>query len=183
MGRWTRRGPLPLVAAWLAVLAAVAAGWAGWTWYAAAHDTSAAYAATRDQALAAGEQAVLNLNTLDHDHIDQGLDTWDRSTTGDLRSQLAQGRAEFTKQVRQAGTTTSAKVLSGALTELDDHAGKATVMIALRLTVRTGGGQPVIKDSRMLGELARTPQGWKLSALGQAPTGDTADPSAAPATP
>jgi Mce-associated membrane protein len=32
----------------------------------------------------------------------------------------------------------------------------------------------------MLGELTRTADGWKLSALGQAPTGDSA-PEAAPA--
>lgn len=172
--------PLLAVALALAVAAAVAAALAGWSWYGAAHDDDTAFARTRDTVLAAGEQAVQNLNTLDHDDLDHGLDIWESSTTGDLHTQLAQGRDDFVKQVRQARTTSTAKVLSGAVTELDTRTGKAGVMVALRITVQAPGSKPAVKESRMLGELTRTPDGWKLSALGQAPTGDSA-PAAAPA--
>jgi Mce-associated membrane protein len=164
---------LPALALALVLAAGGTAAWSGQAWYAAAHDDSAAYAVQRDKALAAGEQAVQNLNTLDHDHIDQGLDLWESSTTGELHDQLVSGRKEFTAQVEQARTVTTAKVLDGAVTELDDRAGRARVMVALRVTVKAPGGKSTDKDSRMLGELTRTGGRWKLSALGQAPVGGT----------
>ncbi|MER5862800.1 hypothetical protein [Kitasatospora sp. NPDC002040] len=168
------RERLPVLAVCLVLLAAGAAVWGGWSWYAAAHDGAADLARSRDRALAAGEQAVQNLNTLDHAALAPGLDLWEQSTTGDLHSQLVQGRAEFEKQVKQAQSVTTARVLDGAVTELDQAAGQAAVLIAVRITVRTGQEQPVTKDSRMLGRLTRTGEGWKLSALGQAPMGTTA---------
>ncbi|WP_225845103.1 nuclear transport factor 2 family protein [Streptomyces sp. HPF1205] len=166
----------PVLAAALALFTAavVAAALTGWSWYGAAHDGDAAFARTRDTVLASGEQAVQNLNTLDHDDVDRGLDVWESSTTGDLHTQLVQGRADFARQVRQAGTVSTAKVLSGAVTELDTRTGRAAVMVALRITVTAPGGKPAVKESRLLGELTRTPAGWKLSALGQAPLGDSA---------
>ncbi|WP_328379395.1 hypothetical protein OHB13_31950 [Streptomyces sp. NBC_00440] len=170
----TARNPLTVVALALALLAAGAAGWGGWSWYAAAHDDSAAYARSRDQVLAAGEQAVQNMNTLDHRKLTTGLDAWEASTTGDLHKQLTDGRPEFEKQIKQAQTVSTARVLSGAVTELDVRAGRASVMVALRITVTAPKGKPAEKESRLLGELTRTSGGWKLSALGQAPVGNTA---------
>ncbi|WP_328913086.1 MULTISPECIES: hypothetical protein [unclassified Streptomyces] len=175
------RRPLLAVALALALAAVCAAAWTGWSWYGAAHDDDTAFARARDTVLAAGEQAVQNMNTLDHDDLDHGLDRWESSTTGDLHSQLVQGRADFEKQVRQAQTVSTAQVLSGAVTELDTRTGRASVMIALRITVRAPKAEPSVKESRLLGELTRTGGGWKLSALGQAPMGDSAapdDPSA-----
>ncbi|WUN35988.1 hypothetical protein OG823_28860 [Kitasatospora sp. NBC_00315] len=187
-GRWPGRNPLVAAGAATAVLAAGLAAWSGWSWYDAAHDDSAAYARARDQVLAAGEQGAQNMNTLDHRDLAHGLDLWEASTTGDLHDQLVRGRSQFETQVEQAQTVTSAKTLSGAVTELDDRAGRATVMIALRITVEVPNTAPATKDSRMLGELTRTAGGWKLSALGQAPMGVSAPsaasspgPSAAPA--
>ncbi|MEV7127480.1 nuclear transport factor 2 family protein [Streptomyces sp. NPDC093260] len=171
----TPAGPrsLPAVILALVLVAGGFAAWVGWDWYAAAHDDSAAYAVQRDRALAAGEQAVQNLNTLDHDDLDRGLDLWESSTTGELHDQLASGRAQFAEQVKEAKTVTTARVLSGAVTELDDRAGRARVLVALRVTVKASGGKSTDKDSRMLGELTRTGGRWKLSALGQAPVGGT----------
>ncbi|MFJ5837362.1 hypothetical protein ACIQGO_11410 [Streptomyces shenzhenensis] len=164
---------LPALALALALIAGGFAVWTGWDWYAAAHDDSAEYAAQRDTALAAGEQAVQNLNTLDHRDVERGLDLWESATTGDLHDQLASGRKEFAVQVQTAKTVTTARVLSGAVTELDDRAGRARVLVALRVTVKASDGQRSDKDSRMLGELTRTGGRWKLSALGQAPVGGT----------
>ena len=170
----TTRNPLVMAAIALTVAAAGAAGWGGWSWYDAAHDDSAAYAQARDDALAAGEQAVQNMNTLDHQKLERGLDRWEDSTTGDLYRQLVDGRDAFAKQIESAGTVSTAQVLSGAVTELDDRAGRAAVMVALRVTVTAPKGKPAVKESRMLGQLTRTSDGWKLSALGQAPVGNTA---------
>lgn len=168
------RRPLLATAVALAVAAGIAAALTGWSWYGAAHDGDADFARTRDTVLAAGEQAVQNMNTLDHNDVGHGLDIWESSTTGDLHSQLVQGRADFEKQVQQAQTVSTAKILSGAVTELDTRTGKAGVMIALRITVEAPKTKPAVKESRMVGELTRTPAGWKLSALGQAPMGDSA---------
>ncbi|MCT2592407.1 hypothetical protein LHJ74_21285 [Streptomyces sp. N2-109] len=173
MARVKRINPLLAVALTLAVLTAGFAAWSGWTWYAAADDESLAFAKTRDEVLAAGEQGVQNLNTLDHRELRRGMETWEKSTTGDLRDQLREGRPEFEKQVRNARTVTKAKVLSGAVTELDERAGRARVMVALRITVDAPKEKAVTKESRMLGALTRTDDGWKLSDLGQAPVGDT----------
>lgn len=168
------RNPLTATAIVLTLAAACAAGWGGVSWYQAEHDDSAAYARARDEALAAGEQAVQNMNTLDHARVAQGLDVWEDSTTGDLHQQLVDGRDGFVKQIQEAKTVSTAKVLSGAVTELDERAGRAGVMVALRVTVTAPKGKPAVKESRMLGQLTRTPDGWKLSALGQAPVGNTA---------
>ncbi|WP_328535724.1 hypothetical protein [Streptomyces sp. NBC_00344] len=170
----TPKNPLTATAIAMTVLAVGCAGWGGWSWYGAAHDGSASYAVARDTVLAAGEQAVQNVNTLDHRRLSQGLDSWEASTTGDLHKQLADGRGQFEKQIQQAKTVSTAKVLSGAVTELDARAGRAAVMVALRITVTPDKGKPVAKESRLQGELTRTSAGWKLSALGQAPAGDPA---------
>ncbi|MFF2720827.1 hypothetical protein [Streptomyces sp. NPDC058011] len=170
----TTRNPLVIAATALAVVAAGAAGFGGWQRYDAAHDDAASYAQARDAVLAAGEQAVQNMNTLDHRTLEKGLDSWEESTTGDLHRQLVDGRDAFAKQIVAAKTVSTAKVLSGAVTELDERAGRAGVMVALRVTVTAPKGDPAVKESRMLGTLTRTSEGWKLSALGQAPVGSTA---------
>ncbi|MEU2429265.1 hypothetical protein ABZ611_07025 [Streptomyces sp. NPDC007861] len=172
MARRTPRNPLLIAAVALAVAAAGWAGLSGWSWYAAAHDDAAAYAHERDRVLAAAEQAVQNMNTLDHRDVARGLDRWEDSSTGDLHGQLVDGRGQFEKQIKEARTVTTAKVLSGAVSELDERAGRASVMVALRITVTAPKGEPAAKESRLLGELTRTPEGWKLSALGQAPVGN-----------
>jgi Mce-associated membrane protein len=168
------RNSLVIAALALVVCAAGAAGWGGWLRYEATHDDAASFAQARDDALAAGEQAVQNMNTLDHRSLEKGLDSWEQSTTGDLYRQLVDGRDAFTKQIAETKTVSTAKVLSGAVTELDQRAGRAGVMVALRVTVTAPKGEPAVKESRLLGSLTRTAEGWKLSALGQAPVGSTA---------
>lgn len=163
--------PLRAVAIALVALAAVAAAYFGWSWYGAAHDGSLRFSRQRDAVLRAGEQGVQNLNTLDYRKVDEGFSLWEDSSTGDLHQQLVQGRDQFQAQVRQARTVTTAKILDGAITELDDRAGKASMIVAVQITVTPASGAPATKQSRMQAQLARTPSGWKLSALGQAPVG------------
>ncbi|MEU5837228.1 nuclear transport factor 2 family protein [Streptomyces diacarni] len=167
-------GPLRTVALALAFAALCSAVWAGLSWYGAAHDDTLEYAATRDEVRSAGEQAVQNLNTLDHRKVDAGLDSWEESTTGELRGQLKKGRKEFEKQIRAAKTVTSARILSSAVAELDERAGRAGVLVAVRTTVKAPKEKPATKQTRMRGELTRTEDGWKLSALAQVPVGYSA---------
>ncbi|MQY04054.1 hypothetical protein [Actinomadura macrotermitis] len=152
-------------------VAAACAAWFGWGWYAAAHDDSLRYSKVREQVLQSAEQGVQNLSTLDHRNVAAGLKTWQDSSTGDLHDQLVQGAAAFEADVRKAQTVTSAKVLEGAVTELDERGGRASVIVAVQITVTPPQGAPSSKQSRLVARLARTPAGWKVSALGQAPIG------------
>lgn len=167
------RDPLRLVAAASATVAALCAAYFGWSWYGAAHDDSLAFSRDRDTVLRAAEQGVQNMNTLDYRTVDQDLARWEDSSTGDLREELVRGRAQFAAQVRQARTVTTAKILDGAVTELDDRAGKAGVIVALQITVTPERGSATTKQSRMRAQLTRTGGAWRLSALGQAPVGST----------
>jgi Mce-associated membrane protein len=169
--------PLLVVAIAVAVIAAGCAGWFGWSWYRAAHSTSLTSARVRDQVLEQGEQAVQNLNTLDYRHLGRGLALWQQSSTGTLLHEVTTGRPQFEKAVRQARTVTTATVLDAAVTTLNEQAGTASIIVALQITVTPSKGSPSTKQTRLEGALARTADGWKLSALGQVPVGT---PGAAP---
>ena len=168
--RWLS-DPLLATALVLVVLAAAFAGWAGWSWYSAAHSGPPASAQLRDQVLQAGEQAVQNFNTLDYRKVAQGLALWEQSSTGTLHDEITAGRAQFTRQIQQTKTVTTARILDGALTSLSARAGTASIIVAVQITVTPASGSPVTKQSRLAGRLTRTQAGWKLSALGQVPVG------------
>jgi Mce-associated membrane protein len=172
--RWLS-DPLLATALVLAVLAAAFAGWAGWSWYSAAHSGPPASAQLRDQVLQAGEQAVQNFNTLDYRKVAQGLSLWEQSSTGTLHDEITAGRAQFTRQIQQTKTVTTARILDGALTSLNARAGTASIIVAVQITVTPPSGSPATKQSRLAGRLTRTPAGWKLSALGQVPVGAAAN--------
>jgi Mce-associated membrane protein len=164
--RWTSD---PLIAAGAALLTAAVlfAAFSCAAWLSAPRASAAA--PVRDDALRAGEQAVLNFNTLDYRKVERGLALWAQSSTGALHRQVVAGRTTFEQQVRQARTVTTAKILDAALTSLNIDEGKARIIVALQITVVPASGTPVTKQSRLAGELDRTRTGWKLSALGQVP--------------
>jgi Mce-associated membrane protein len=170
--------PLFATALVLVVLAAAFAGWGGWSWYSAAHSGPPATAQLRDQVLQAGEQAVQNFNTLDYRKVAQGLALWEQSSTGTLHDEIAAGRAQFTRQIQQTKTVTTARILDGALTSLSTRSGTANIIVAVQITVTPVKGAPATKQSRLAGKLTRTRGVWKLSALGQVPVGAAASTSA-----
>ena len=177
--RWAQ-DPLLLTGAALVVAALVFAAFSGWAWLSAPR--APATSAVRDSALRAGEQAVLNFNTLDYRHVGAGLSLWAQSSTGALHHQVVSGRATFEKQVSQARTVTTAKILDAALTSLNAKAGTARIIVAMQITVTPASGSPVTKQSRLAGDLVRTAGGWKLSTLGQVPVSAAAgqSPGASP---
>ncbi|MFC4911606.1 hypothetical protein [Actinomadura gamaensis] len=164
------RDPLILVALAVTAASAVAAAWFGWSYHSASGDKSISQAHLRDQVLRTAEQEVVNLNTLDYSRIDQGLSLWQDSTTAELYDQIVQGRQQLATSVTKAKTVSTAKILESGITELDSDAGKAGVMVAVRVTVATPDGKSSASIRRLSGQLTRTSAGWKLSALGQAPT-------------
>jgi len=161
------RNPLTWTALLLVVAAAAFAAISGWSWASAPRASS--QAAVRDQALQAGEQAVLNFNTLDYRHVAAGLKLWEQSSTGALRASIVAGQASFTKDIAQARTLTSARILDGALTSLNARAGSAAIIVAIQITVTPATGSADVKQSRLEGVLTRTRSGWKLSSLTQVP--------------
>ncbi len=155
------------------VVALACAAWFGWSWHGAASAAPAGPAQQRDAALAAGEQAVQNFNTLDYRHVNQGIDLWLQSSAGALHSQVQRSRTSFAQQVEQAKTVTTARVLDVALTALSTKAGTARLIVALQITVTPASGTPVIKRSRLQGQLIRTAAGWRLTEIGQVPVSGT----------
>ena len=174
--RW-QRDPLLVTASVLLVAAVAFAAWSGWSWLSAPRASGDGQ--VRDQALQAGEQAVLNFNTLDYRTVGQGVKLWEQSSTGTLHNEVVAGQAAFEQQIVQAKTVTTAKILDGALTGLNAQAGRASVIVALQITVTPASGSAATKQSRLAGQLIRTPSGWKLSVLGQVPVGAAAAGSGA----
>jgi Mce-associated membrane protein len=168
-----RRGwlsdPLFATALVLVVVAAVFAGWAGSSWYSAANAGPSASAQLRDRVLQAGEQAVLNFNTLDYRHVSAGLRLWEESSTGALHAQITSGATTFARQIAAAATVTTARILDGALTSLNVQNGTADLIVAIEITVTPAKGTADVKQSRLEGVLTRTSSGWKLSSLSQVP--------------
>ncbi|TWP46343.1 hypothetical protein FKR81_35995 [Lentzea tibetensis] len=154
------------IAAVLAVVAFGYAAWAGVSWYGNAHGDTAGYAGQRDEALMAGQVGINNFLTLDYRKVDEDLNRWLSSSTGELRSEIDKDRESRKKQLVDAKTITTSKVLGAAVTELDDRSGKAKVIAVVESTVTPEGGEAVRKVNRYVTELTRTEDGWKLSQLG-----------------
>jgi Mce-associated membrane protein len=171
--RWVA-DPVFAAAAALLVLAVAFAGWAGWSWYSAAHTGPPASGQLRDQVLQTGEQAILNFNTLDYRTVARGIALWEQSSTGTLHNEIAANRAQFSREIQQTKTITTARILDGALTSLNARAGTASLIAAVQITVTPVKGSPSVKQSRLAGKLTRTASGWKLSELGAVPVGAAA---------
>lgn len=169
------RNPVLSVAIVLVVIAAGSAAWFGWKWYSAAHSSSLNSARVRDQALQQGEQAVENFNTMDYRNVTAGLKLWENSSTGELLRAISTGQAQFISKVHKYKTDTTATVLDAALTSLT--ARTAGIIAAVQLTVVPASGRPVTKRTEIVGDLQLTTDGWKLSALGQAPQGSNGSTS------
>jgi Mce-associated membrane protein len=164
-----RQNPLLATSCALLTVAVVFAAWAAISWVTAPR--ASATGQVRDLALREGEQAVLNFNTLDYRSVARGLSLWEQSSTGALRSEITTGRASFEQEIEQAKSVTTAKILDAALTRLNARSGRASIIVALQVTVTPDHGTAATKQSRQEGLLTRTPSGWKLSSLEQVPVG------------
>ena len=154
------------IAAVLAVVMFVFAVFSGFIWYSSASSSESSYATTRDDALRSGQVGITNFLTLDYRKVDEDLQRWLNSSTGDLRAEIDKDKVSRKKQLVDAKSVTSSKVLDAAITELDDRAGSASMIAVVESTVTPGNGQKVTKINRYLTRLTRTEDGWKLSQLG-----------------
>jgi Mce-associated membrane protein len=169
--RPARRGNRSLVIAGgvLVTIAAVCAVVFGVLWANAGSSDASNFSKMRDDALRAAEQGSINLTTLDYRNVQQGLDRWRSSTTGDLYSQLTSGNlvSTFTKQAQQAKSVTTGKVLDGVVTDLDEHAGKASALVYMQVTVSAAGSKATEKLVPLQWDLTQVNGVWKLSGIPQ----------------
>lgn len=149
----------------LAVLATLSAGWFGVSWYRAAHDESLQLATARDVVLRESQQAAVNLNTLDYQNVEAGLDRWINSSTGQLAKEFRDNRKSYAEAIRSARTKTEARVLDAAVAELNADAGTARVLLIVDVTATTQQGEPAVNRQRLQLEMTRTEDGWKASAI------------------
>ncbi|GAA2514306.1 hypothetical protein [Streptomyces gobitricini] len=154
---------------WPAVAVAVAAllcGLAGWSYVRAAGDGTRAYAEARDDALAAGRGHVARLSSVDASRPDTARARWLDATAGDLHEQL---KATDPRKAT-GGASTRATVTDAALTALDDRAGTAELIATVRVETTPAGARPGGTDRKRLeATLARTGDGWKVTALTAVP--------------
>jgi len=155
-----RRGLVVAVA-----LAAVAAAVFGALWASAASSPELALARDRDAVLADARQSAINLNTLDYRNVAAGLDLWQQSSTGQVLAEFQQNREQYAKLVQESRRATVASVADAAVTELDEHAGVARVLVAVDVTVTPEGQAAAVTRQRLQVEMTRTPTGWKVSKL------------------
>lgn len=153
----------------LVVAAAAVAGWFGVAWFNAANDDSLAYSRLRDEVNRVGVAAVVTMNNLDYRKVDQGLADWEAATTGALHDEVVKGKKTSRDAIVAAESVTKATPLSSAVSELDERAGQASILVALRVNVTVKGEEPKDKYMRLAAKLQRTEDGWKLYEIGQVP--------------
>jgi Mce-associated membrane protein len=163
--RWLH--PLLLGAIALLLAAVAVATWFGVAWLKAGSDASLNRSKARDEVDRIARAAIVTFHTLDYHKVDEGLNNWEAASTGPLHDEVVGRRASSKQAIEQAKTTTSAKILSLAVTDLNEFDGTATVVAAVQVGVNTEGQQPTNKYLRIQGALQRSGDGWKLNGIGQ----------------
>lgn len=166
-------GPLrtaTLAAAVLAVIAFVVAGWFGVAWYRAAHDDSLARGVARDAVLQDAQQTVINLNTVDHRRVQEGLTLWEQSAAGSLLGEVQANRDKYVRAITDSKTTTTARVIDGAVAALNEDSGTARVLVGVDVTSQFDGGGASCVRRRIQLDMRRDGDAWKIDKL--TPVGD-----------
>lgn len=159
------RDPVRTVLLALVVLAALAAGWFGFSWFSAAQDAELSYGRERDAVLQVAGEALATLHTVDYRTAGKDIDRWLRVTAGDLQGELDADRESQVKRARSTKTTSTAKLVQAAVTDLDAHGGTARVIAVLDVRLARAGGKPATERRRMNADLARAAGGWRVSGV------------------
>ncbi|HTK61720.1 MAG TPA: hypothetical protein VL595_05055 [Pseudonocardia sp.] len=140
----------------------------GVLWFLALHGPGASTATARDDAVVAARQIALNLQSLDYNTVDKGLDTWEQSTTGRLFDEIHKNRQQYADALRKVQTSSTARVVDAALVDFDPGAGTAraiaSVDVSTTQNVNGSPSVPVTRQVRVQLDLVRTPDaGWKAA--------------------
>ncbi|MGH3940749.1 MAG: hypothetical protein ACRDTG_19355 [Pseudonocardiaceae bacterium] len=168
-----RGGALRVTTRAVAVLALLACGLAGWfgvSWFRAAHDESIALGMVRDTALLDAQQAAINVNTLDHRRVQDGLALWERSATGAALEEFRTNREANVRTLTDSKTSSTARIREGgAVADLNDLAGTARVLVGADVTYTAEQSSSWCVRQRLQMQMKRTPDGWKIEKI--APVG------------
>lgn len=154
----------------VAVSAFAGAGWFGLSWYRAAHDRSLDVGRERDAVVQDAQRAMLTLNTLDYQKVQDELTQWEQSATGSLLKDLRANRTTYSRAITDSATVSSATVLDAAVAALDERAGTAQVLIGVDVTSSFDHSDPGCVHRRVRLEMARAGDAWKVATL--APVGE-----------
>ncbi|WP_326701033.1 hypothetical protein OG909_29285 [Streptomyces sp. NBC_01754] len=146
----------------------------GWSYAQARGDDTLSYAKSRDAALADGTRHLARLNSMDggsEESVESGLTAWLAASTGPLRDRLEDSRTKDTAALTASGTTARGKVTDAALTALDERAGTAALIATVDVEVTPRTGEGGTERKRFEASLARTGDGWKVTALDALPVG------------
>lgn len=155
--------------AWAVALVLCALG--AWSYAGTRGDGTLSYAKARDAVLADGTRDLTALNTVDAAHRDRDLGRWLAATTGSLHDRMTRTHSADAAALQQSGTSTRGTVTDAAVTELDTRAGTAKLIATVRVRVAPRSGAATTDRKRFEAGLARTPDGWKLTALTAVPVG------------
>lgn len=158
----SRRGRALQLAAAVAALAAVVFGV---LWLTTLLSGGRTLAEERDDVLVAARQAAISLNTLDFHDVDGGLDRWEQTSTGAVLDEFRTNRAQYAQFVGESKRTTAATVSDAAVSELNEQAGIARVLVGVDVQVTPDGQQPITTRQRLQLEMTKTDDGWKVSKL------------------
>ncbi|WP_407565456.1 hypothetical protein [Streptomyces sp. 184] len=164
---YARTAPHPrtLAAALVVALVLAFAGFSAWRYAAAATRDDLDFGRERDRVLAASQEHVGTLNSIDGADPEAGLARWLDATTGPLHEDLRRSQAASADAFERSGVTARATVTDAAVTELDTRAGTAKALATLRVETR-GGADGVRTDrKRFEAGLERTADGWKIASL------------------
>jgi Mce-associated membrane protein len=148
-----------------AVLAVLAAGFTGWSWWRAATDDSAARGRERDAVLAAAGPELVTLNTIDYRSAGADVDRWIAATAGQYGKDLSGDRQVQIDRATTAKTVSTASLVQAAVTELDVAKGTARLLAVLDVRVSTGGGAASPRLNRLTVDVSRSDAGWKIAGV------------------
>ncbi|MGH3432686.1 MAG: hypothetical protein ACRDQB_07605 [Thermocrispum sp.] len=146
----------------LVVLAALAAGWFGFSWLDASRDGDVAYARERDTVLRLAGDGLATLHTVDHSSAERDVGRWLDVTAGELHRDLRADQDGQVEQARETRAESTAKLVRAAVTDLDAHAGTARVIAVLDVRLDRRDAKPDTDRRRMNANLARGAQGWRI---------------------
>jgi len=147
----------------LTVLAVLAAGWFGWSWWRAAHDDESRRAADRDAVLAAASDALVTLNTIDYHNPEPDVDKWVQVTTGQLGKTIGGDKQTQVDRAKSSKTVAWASLNQAAVVSVQGDAARVIAVLDVRLS--TNDAPAAQNRSRLTADLQRTPQGWKVSGV------------------
>ena len=148
-----------------AVLSVLAASGAGYAWWRAASDDSAARGRERDAVLAAAGPELVTLNTIDYRSAGAAVDRWIGASTGQYGKDLAGDRQVQIDRATTARTVSTASLVQAAVTEIDVARGTARLLAVLDVRVSTGGAAVAPRLNRLTVDVSRAPEGWKIAGV------------------